>query len=217
MTDLRLAVDRLTVPVTLKLMQGTGLVTQVLPPLLTQLHDRISPTGGNDGGSKSASPSERSPADLNVLLQYAKISSAIRSWCHIRKVPVTRPPHVDPVVDLINWGASVEFDTTLEGSWYVRELGKWEALIDSLLHPGERFESDYPCPICKSTGWGDQIRGGSNRPILITYQKDDNDLMINQRAVCRGVDANGVDCNTVWVGHESIMELAEEQREGRTA
>jgi hypothetical protein len=214
MSDLSDAVDALAEPIEEHIAQigddGRWLRAHTvnLPPLLQQLRDRINPTGGNDGASKVALPAERSPADLNVLLQYAKISSAIRSWCHIRKVPVTRPPKVDVSVDLKAWGAHADADGTLEGTWYVRELTKWAHLIETLLRPGESFEADYPCPICKATGWGNAIDGGSSRAILVTYQKDDDGRVFDERAVCRGRD-----CNTVWVGHDSLMELAAEQHE----
>ena len=213
MTDLSDAVDALAEPVIEHVAQigddGKWLRahTTVHPPLLRQLADRVRPSGVPDGAGGKSSPAERSVADLNALLEYAKITTAIRSWCHKRKVKVTRPPHVDPVADLIRWRGSVEFDTPLaDDGWHVRQLTKWVAVIETILNPRQAFEADYPCPICHATSWGNAIDGGSTRAIVIMYQVDDKGHLFDERALCRP-------CQTVWDGHASVMELAEEQHE----
>lgn len=210
MTDALLdAVDRLTLPQENHLAQigddGKWIRahTVTLPPLLQQLGDAVNPSSNTTAGSAS-SPATRAPLDVTALYEWSKMSSAIRSWCHMRGVEVTRNP-VNVVEDLTNWYHST-VGTGLLGTFYIRELDRWADLIENLLTPGQQFEADYPCPICKATSWGNAVDGGSTRAILITYRKDDHGFMSDERAMCRP-------CRTVWLGHDSLMELAEEQHE----
>lgn len=221
MTDPLLeAVNALTAPTIAKVAQvgddGTWIRnhTVVHPPLLRQLADAVKPASAISGPGTPSLPSERSPIDLRMLYEYAKISTQVRAWCRMAKVEVTRPPHVDVAADLDGWYASVAvaFETVGAG-FYLLTLRKWADLIRDLLAPGESFEADYPCPICGQSEWGDYLHGGSTRAILVTYRKDDNGHVSGERAVCRACVPV-----TVWEGHESLMELAEEQHEkGATA
>jgi hypothetical protein len=214
MTDLQDAVNELTQPIIEHMAQigddGKWIRTHTVehPPLLHQLENAVKPSSTVTGPGTPALPSERSPIDLNMLLEFAKISSEIRSWCRIRKVEVTHPPRGDAVVDLRAWGADAAADETLEGTFYIRTLRRWVTLIQGFLRPAETFEADYPCPICGASAWGEYINGGSTRAILVSYQKDDDGRIFDERAFCRP-------CQTVWEGHASVMELAEEQHEAR--
>lgn len=216
MTDLLAeAVNALTAPTIAKVAQvgddGTWIRnhTVVHPPLLRQLADAVKPASAISGPGTPSLPSERSPIDLRMLYEYAKISGQIRAWCRMAKVEVTRPPHVDVVSDLDAWYAHRSASGMVD-AWYIGQLRKWADLIRDLLQPGESFEADYPCPICGQSEWGDYLTGGSTRAILVTYRKDDSGHVSDERAVCRACAPV-----TVWEGHESLMELAEEQHEKR--
>lgn len=170
-------------------------------PLLKQIHDRVMPSGENNGGA-AASPNERLPFDAQILFEYAKIASQIKSWA----VGAGFPPSRDAITDLNHWYAKVSRDRDFNPAWAIRTLTGWEAHINRLLAKPRSFTIEAACPICGTTEWGERIHGGGMWPIKVEYVLDEYDHMKDQSALCQV-------CKTLWEGHESVMELADELTE----
>lgn len=204
------AVDALTKPVINHVAQktdaGAWLRVKTIEhvPLLQQMHDSVHPSSNAKDGSGS-SKSTRSVIDLDALFEYAKMSSAIRSWCNILKVQPTR----DPVVDLRRWYVAFTALPEHDDTFYRRELRRWAGIIHKHLDPPQSFVPEGACPICGQTSWGDRINGGDMWPIVVEYRIDDNTGNTKDHtALCRL-------CRTLWEGYDSVMELAEEINEKR--
>lgn len=88
MSDLSEAVTALTEPTIEHIAQlgddGKWVRTHTVEhaPLLRQLADAVKPASTVTGPGTPSMPSERSPIDLTLLLEFSKIASEIRSWCH---------------------------------------------------------------------------------------------------------------------------------------
>jgi len=204
MTDLLDVIDELTKPKVEHVAQRTDggewirTHTVDLPPLLQRMHDAVWPSSNTDTSS-SSSKHERSPLDVSALFEYAKMCAAIGSWCRILDVKPTR----DPIKDLRAWYAATLKVNDFDTAWYLREVRKWKHTIEAHLDPPKAFEAKAACPICDTTGWGDPYNGGSSWPIEIRYRITDTGRMADETATCRA-------CRTVWHGHDSVMELADE-------
>jgi hypothetical protein len=210
-TDLQDAVDALAEPIVEHIAQtgddGKWLRAHSVehPPLLRQLADAVNPSK-NSGPGTPATPATRSILNFEAMFLHAKISSEIKSWCLIRHLKPVRP--ADRIADLKAWGEDAAADPELDGTFYVRRLWSWVHQIRNTLNPGESFEAKVKCPICGATSWGDAINGGGLWSIAVMYRLDDRDQMQDERALCRS-------CNTLWQGHDAVMELAEEAHESR--
>lgn len=205
--DLLAVVDVLTLPkfehVAQEHADGVWKVrTAEVPPLLQLFGAAVSPSGNRDTGS-SSSKSTRSPADLEALFEYAKMTSTAAGWAHDAGAVPTR----NPVVDLRAWYAATLADNTRDDDWYRRHLNGWVAIIRNHLEPPEAFVIRHPCPVCRVAAFGNAIDGGDSWPIEVRYRKTDDGRMIDEVARCRA------GCSTVWRGHAAIMELAEELAE----
>lgn len=204
-TELLAAIDRLTKPETSKVIQERNGITCTSsverPPLLTQMAESVNPSSNKDTGSAS-SPSTRSPADLDALFEYAKMTAAIGDWCRIEKIGATR----DAVVDLRRWYASRLALVNPDDSSYIRTLRKWEHTIRNHLDPPKTFTIPVGCPVCGKREFGDSDNGGTF-PIMVEYRRSDDEQTVGQeQATCRA-------CKTVWFGRAAIEELGEELRE----
>jgi hypothetical protein len=173
-------------------------------PLLKQMRDAVWPSGENNGGA-SASANERIPLDSHMLVEYAKIASQIKSWA----VRAGYPPSRDTITDLNHWYLKVSRDRDFDPTWSIRTLEGWEAHIIRLLAKPKSFVIEAPCPICGATEWGERIHGGGMWPIKVEYVLDETDHMKDESALCQV-------CRTLWDGHDSVMELAEELSEKGT-
>lgn len=206
MTDLLDAVDELTKPEHRHLAQkddfGKWIKVHSVtdPPLLQRMQDAVHPSTNKNAGS-AASASTRAPADLEAMFEYAKMTSQIRDWCRMQTVTVLR----DPIRDLRRWYTSTLTQPVLE-QFYIRQLRQWATTIRNHLDPPETFVAKHPCPVCGAQGWGDAINGGDTWPIEIRYRKDETDRVTDEIALCRP-------CRAVWVGHDAILELADEMNE----
>lgn len=204
--DLLTAVDTLTKPEHRHLAQkddfGKWIKVHSItdPPLLQRMHDAVHPSSNKTAGSAS-SASTRSPADLDAMFEYAKMTSQIRDWCRMQRVQPSR----DAIVDLRRWYTSTLINPVHE-PFYTRQLTQWATIIRNHLDPPETFTAKHPCPICGAKAWGDAINGGDGWPIEIRYRKDETDRMVDEMALCRP-------CKAVWIGHAAVMELAEEMDE----
>lgn len=211
MSDIELltAVDALTKPETRHMAQKTDAGAWIRiariahDPLLKQMHDAVWPSSNCDAGSASLK-GQRSPADLEAMYEFAKMQSAINSWCWMVNVRPTR----DPVTDLRRWYVAFTRQRDADAPWHARELRKWQAKIRRHLDPPAQFEADGGCPVCGATSWGDQLIGGT-RPIVIEYKIDDETQNTEDHvALCRA-------CRTVWEGYDAVMELGDELKEKR--
>ncbi|MDF2895719.1 MAG: hypothetical protein K0Q46_2505 [Rhodococcus erythropolis] len=216
MTDLLDVVDVLTKPSTEHITQtaddGTyiGIHSVQHPSLLDQLYASITPSAGNDGGSKSVAARERNMVKSEALAEWGRISEAVRGWC-------------------CNWGANWAKDD-VQGSlrrwyvtfnarchepadigWYTTELRRWVRVIRTQLEPPKRLEIRTQCPVCRSEFWIDQNGEVFRWPIVVEYRKVDGQP-IRPRATCRACPEI-IGSATEWVGFEAVAELGDELTE----
>lgn len=170
-------------------------------PLLTQLHDKVWPSGGNDANSKAA-PNERSVADNNALYEYAKICSQIGDWVRLAGGNATR----DPITNLQRWHALYVGTDRDADDWYTRQLRGWAHHIRKMLDKPSAFTLAGACPVCGATEWGDMINGGGMRVLKVEYVLDDHDHPKDVNALCQA-------CRVVWEGRDAVEELADELNE----
>lgn len=177
------------------------------PPLLEQLHQSVTPSTGNDAGSKSSSW-DRNMVDSGALFEYAKMSSAIWDWCRIVGAKVDKRP----VDDLRRWYVAHISHAVREDEWYIRELRRWESVIRNKLEPPKTLEITAPCPVCGPEPWVDA--DGESRPnrLWMEYRLDVNGKPVNARTMCRNPD-----CNTIWDGEGAMEELGKELAERHAA
>lgn len=175
------------------------------PPLLQRMHEAVTPSGGNDGASKSAAAAERSLLDVSALYEYVKITSQIRSWLVLLEVQPTK----DPVLDLQKWHVAHLADKDHADDWYIRILRGWAGHIRRLLDKPKSFTIPGACPVCGATEWGDMLNGGGTQVIKVEYRLDDDGATPKDHsALCQA-------CKLVWEGHDAVMELADELTEKR--
>lgn len=206
------AVEALTKPVIDHVAQRTDsgrwvrTITVEHPPLLQQMHDAVTPSGGNDGNSKIASPAERAVLDVTALYEYVKITSQIRDWVRI----AGGTPDRDPIVNLQRWHMLTQAVPDFDGTGYTRRLHGWAHHIRAMLDKPRSFTIPGACPVCGATSWGDAINGGGTHVIKVEYRLDDDgQTPKDHSALCQS-------CRTVWDGHDAVVELADELNEKGT-
>lgn len=177
------------------------------PSLLERMAEAVTPSSNRTAGS-AATAATRSPIDLEALFKYRTMVNAIHSWCRIEKITATYPEN--PVKDLERWYVA-RLTRTTNDDFYIRELTSWATTIRNKIDPPESFYLTGPCPICGKTEWGNMIDGGGTRAIEIRYRLDEHtDTMKDESAICHACSPV-----TMWVGHDAIVELADEIKEKR--
>lgn len=167
MSELLAAVDRLTVPVTLKQMRDTDVVTVVLPPLLLQLDEAIrSSMGGSAVGATAASESSLiNSAALGKLIQ---ISSQVSDWCRMRHQQVVRG---DTAGNLRRWYVST-LAGDFEPAFHVLKLDEWAGAIRTVLDPPRQKDLPDACPAedCGADRWYRNQSEGGLRPLVVYFR-----------------------------------------------
>jgi hypothetical protein len=175
------------------------------PSLLKQLYAAVNPSNNKSAGSASA-PWTRNLIDGDALFEYAKMASAVKSWCLMLAVI----PGKDTGKNLDAWYVAFNATAQEDGhhDWYRTELRRWASLIRNIMEPPKRFEITTPCPVCASETWtnpdGEQIL----HPILVEYRVTPEGNPVRPRARCRATD-----CAAVWENLEAIEELGAELAE----
>ncbi|PYY59998.1 hypothetical protein DEJ17_06410 [Curtobacterium sp. MCSS17_011] len=206
-------VDVLTKPSTEHITQtaddGTyvGIHSVQHPSLLDQLYASITPSAGNDGGSKSVAARERNMVKSEALAEWQRISAAVRGWCDVLGGAWVKD---DVSGSLRRWyvafnGRNNDPDVI---TWYHDELRRWVRSIRSQLEPPKRLEIRTRCPVCLSEFWTDQQGETFRWPIIVEYRKVD-DQPIRPRATCRACPEI-IGSATEWVGFEAVAELGDE-------
>ena len=182
-------------------------------PLLVQIREATYPSGEQNGGTGSL-PATRSVLDVDALHLHTRINAFIRAWCY--QVNVT--PTQDGCVDLRRW--FVMWDSLnpdeAEQAHHLKMMRSWVRAIRDHLDPPKRFTDPGPCPVCGGTEWGDQINGGGQHPIEISYRLTEDGSRYDEKAICRRC-AQVTGQATVWEGYEAVKELADELAEKRQA
>jgi hypothetical protein len=191
MSDLRNAVDDLTLPKRVKVIQDEEVVTVMVPPLLHQLDDAIrSSMGGTSSGATSKSAS--SLTNDAALYKAIQINTQVRDWCRAFGVAADR---MDTALSLQRWHVAALAYEPNELAFYLRMLRGFATSIKTLLDPPRERHGD--CPACGAADyWVDGVR--FLHPWLVTYRVDGN-LITDAQAVCRS-------CEKKWTAGE----LAEE-------
>jgi hypothetical protein len=199
MSDLLDAVDELTLPKRVKVMQDEGVVSVTIPPLLTQLDEAIrSSMGGSAAGASMVSAG--SVVNDAALFKLIQIGSQVRDWC--RMVGVT-PDRSDTALSLRRW--FVAFPEG-ESSFHLRLLRGWASAVRGLLDPPRLLEVDGSCPVCGAGVWWDRAEPsveGRGFPLVVEYRPGVG-LVESARAFCRA-------CEHVWSARELAYTL--EQKE----
>jgi hypothetical protein len=203
-------VDALTLPQPEKVAQKVNneWVTRWVShdPLLKQLGDAVWPSGERNGGGGGLK-STRSPADLDALYEYAKMSTAIGDWCHLVGVRATH----HPVEDLRAWYAA-SLSRQIDEDYHHRMLSQWVGKARAQLRASKVVPLGIACPVCGRREWSVLVDGehlGGTFPLRVEYWMDDDERVRDVRALCHA-------CSTAWIGAEAVTELADEVNDVKT-
>ena len=169
MNELLSAVESLTEPRRMLNMEvdppfAPQTITQ--PALLVALESAIRGSLGSDAASKVASAFERNILDGEALFEFMKITSAIKSWCHMVKVAPTRVA----VDDLRAWHAAFTGGPGT-AAFHVDVMREWERVILGKLDPLKTVEIMDACPVCESSAWQDADGVWHPRPVIVQYRR----------------------------------------------
>jgi hypothetical protein len=192
MGDLLDAVDELTLPKRVKVMQDEGVVSVTIPPLLTQLDEAIrSSMGGSSAGASMVSAG--SVVNDAALFKLIQIGAQVRDWCRMVKVV---PDRSDTALSLRRWFVAFPDEVS---SFHLRLLRGWASDVRGLLDPQRELELPDACPACDATAWWDQndpSREGRLHPLVIRYRPDL--LVVDGQPEARGADVLCRACTQVW-------------------
>lgn len=215
MTDLLDVVDVLTKPSTEHITQKSddgeyiGIHSVQHPSLLDQLYASITPSAGNDGGSKSVAARERNMVKSEALAEWQLVTASVRGWCTTFGATWDKD---DVSGSLRRWYIRFTVAAQTDAfAWYEDELRRWVRNIRSQLEPPKRLEIRTRCPVCRSEYWTDQNGDTFRWPIIVEYRKVD-DHPIRPRATCRACPEI-IGSATEWVGFEAVAELGDELTE----
>lgn len=173
---------------------GTQSSVIVLPPLLTQLDAAIRSSMGGAQSTGSALAFEGAILDVGALFTAVKISTQIRDWCRIAKVPSRK----DSRRDLIAWYLKVGEIPFESERFHLRMLRSWAAQIREILNPARERELPNICPVCEANEWWDKRDGRRYlHPLIVRYRATDADMIRAARGMCRA-------CEETW----GVRELA---------
>lgn len=186
MTELRDAVDDLTLPKRVKVMQDEEVVTVQVPPLLHQLDEIIrSDIGLTASGASLAH--ERNILDADALHKMMQISSQVRDW--LRELDAKDAPLVrNTSAALRLWYVAALGANLDDSAYHIRTLRSWAGYIRGKLDPARERELPDPCPECKAgEWWRDGVR--YLHPLVVKYRLGPT-LVDGATAVCRACDAS---------------------------
>lgn len=204
MSDLLDAVDELTLPKRVKVMQDDGVVSVSIPPLLTQLDEAIRSSLGVSEGSATLK-SATSLTNAAALMKMTQISSQVRDW--LRRVGVNDFRAARDTASALRVWYVAALGAGLEDSAYhIKTLQGWAAQIRGLLDPPRTLELPDECPACGASRWWDAedpSREGRLHPLVVSYQREDP--VAGARGMCRA-------CGRVWAARELAFELEQTPR-----
>lgn len=186
------AVEALTKPQTVKIMQGDMVTTAEAPALLVQLDNAIRASlGGSAAGASTAF--EGSIVNSAALMKLAQISEQIAYWCRKAHARIVRG---DTIGNLTRWHEST-FGADLDPIFHVTKLREWAATINSLLDPPSMMDLPDSCPAddCGADRWWKNREEGGLRPLVVYFRR--GEPVDNGVAECRA-------CGRKW----GVRELA---------
>lgn len=193
MTDLLAeAVNALTKPQTVKIIQGDVVTNAEAPALLVQLDNAIRASlGGSTSGASTAF--EGSIVNSAALMKLSQISDQISYWCRKAKARMVRG---DTIGNLTRWHEST-FGTELDPTFHVTRLRSWESTIAALLDPPASWDLPDRCPAedCGADRWWKNQTEGGLRPLVVYFRR--GEPVDNGTAECRA-------CGRKW----GVRELA---------
>jgi hypothetical protein len=198
MTTLLDAVDALTLPTTVKVIQGPGKPTVIKhEPLLTQLEAAVAGnTGSHEGSSKTL---ERIPIDPGALELKGSISSTVMSW----QLRLSKSVKFDTVAGQLRaWYAAYIGTVRTEHTdlQYERILTGWNQQITNMFDPPTRLEITAPCPLCNARVSVDPGTGNQVTAVVVEYLEIGADTLDQASGSCRA-------CGVVWKGRSALREL----------
>lgn len=199
MSELMELVDRLTMETHRVVHLTSGPVIAVVPPLLVELQEEISPSGEGGGGS-GGSVGAGAPVALDLVVLLARIEKDVTHlvWLarSLRRGESLRPGR--GLCERVRWAASV-----LDGSGDEAEMVKlarsWARQIEAVFDPPKVVPLwDKTCPVCEH----------ARTPRWDEGQEDWVNVAALSVTMGRSTAARCGECGTEWRGEE-IMGLAE--------
>jgi hypothetical protein len=170
MTDLLTAVDALTKPVTLRVIQstyeteigpdgrptidehgnpvrhhnGTTTIKVTNPPLLDMLDAAVRGELNTIAGASESMKSTRGMLDSDALYHFAKITTQIGAWART----VGAPRRETPTEQLRAWYVTYTQQEHEEPRirWHTRTMHGWANIINDKLDPHDEWTEPDPCP-----------------------------------------------------------------------
>lgn len=220
MTDLLDAVDQLTKPVFVKVIQHFG--AEEIPrttriehaPLLDQLEQAIVGAMDTKAGSSASLKFTRGVIDSEALFHFLRIKTMIADWCHMVGVE----PTGHPTNDLRAWYAAQLAVQRESDTWHVSKIRSWGAVINERLDPHDVMDLPHPCPVTDcpqdfDSGlgafvWYDpKTREKYLRPLVVEYRAtDEAEMVAKATGRCRA-------CGTTWSVRALAHDLEHAARE----
>lgn len=192
------AVDALTLPTTVKVIQGPGKPTVIThQPLLTQLQAAVA--AGTDRSSNASPARERMPLNAEAMRIEGEVSGELTRW-QLRQSGSIR---FDTLAGrLRSWyavyiGAVRSEHTDLQ---YERILTGWHKEIMAMFDPPTRLEITAPCPLCDARVWFEPQTGNQVTAVVVEYMEVGAATLEKASGLCRA-------CGVVWKGSSALREL----------
>jgi len=197
-TTLLDAVDALTLPTTVKVIQGPGKPTVIKhDPLLTQLEAAVA---GGIGSHAGASPSrERIPLNADAMRLCDEVGGKLIRW----QLRQSRSVRFDTLAGQLRaWYAAYIGTVRTEHTdlQYERILTGWHREITNMFDPPTRLEITAACPLCNARVSVEPGTGNQVTAVVVEYLEIGAATLDEATGLCRA-------CGVVWKGRAGLREL----------
>jgi hypothetical protein len=198
LTTLLDAVDALTLPTTVKVIQGPGKPTVIKhDPLLTQLQAAI--VAGTDRSSNASPARERMPLNADAMRLCDEIEGKLIRW----QLRLSKSVRFDTLAGQLRaWYALYLATVRSEHTdlQYERILTGWHREITNMFDPPTRLEITAPCPLCNARVSVEQGTGNQVTAVVVEYLEIGAATLDEATGSCRA-------CGVVWKGRAALREL----------
>jgi len=198
LTTLLDAVDALTLPTTVKVIQGPGKPTVIKhDPLLDQLQAAI--VAGTDRSSNAAPARERMPLNANAMRLCDQVGAELIRW----QLRESKSVRFDTLAGQLRaWYAAYIGTVRSEHTdlQYERIISGWHREITAMFDPPTRLEITAACPLCNARVSVEPGTGNQVTAVVVEYLEIGAATLDEATGLCRA-------CGVVWKGRSALREL----------